>query len=68
MFSKSNMDYCLTDVTSEVVNEDLQKYKFQDVFARNMFNRSNMDFCIADVTSERVNEFVLKMFLNEYCF
>jgi hypothetical protein len=60
MLSRSNMDHCLADETSEGLWVFIKKlkFKFKDSLARNMLSRSHMDQCLADETSEGVYEYV----------
>jgi hypothetical protein len=61
MLSRSNMDNCLADETSEGVYEYLYKVQVQiqkEPLARNMLSRSNMDHSPADETSEGVYEYL----------
>jgi len=59
MFNRSNMDYCMADVSLEGLNEYIIESSWSSTLGPdNMSISSNMDFCMAEVTSEGVNEYV----------
>ena len=51
MFSRSIMDFCLNDETSEQAYM-YRTIKIEDTLVIEMFNRSNLNNCMADETSE----------------
>jgi hypothetical protein len=55
MFIRSNMDYCIAEVTSEGANM-YRMFNIEYSLAKNMCSRLNMDYCMAEGTSERVHE------------
>jgi hypothetical protein len=50
MFNGSDMDCCMTDLTSKGVNKYVQNVSMD----RNMFSMLNKDYCMAEVSSEGV--------------
>ena len=52
------MDYCLSDVTLEGVNQAVKMFKIEYSWAKNMFIMSNMDYYLSVVKSDGVNGYV----------
>ena len=62
MFSRSNTDFYMADMTSEGVNE--YTYIIFDIeysLGRNMFSRSYTDYCEAYLTSDGVSEYAYEV-------
>ena len=56
MFSRSNMDSSMADMTSEGISKYLSKVQDRVLLAWNMSIVSNIQYSLTDVSSEGINE------------